>query len=271
MLEVNLMSELWTILARAFLPPTAPAVAGAFCQFLADDLDELVQTLALPRDDIEALRASLAAFADNQALLIHYSGLFLAPPVKARLNLCHYLDGGANGASLDEMELAYAHHGIAPSADFHDLPDHLSMQLEFLAVLCGTEDTLPEAALFARRFLVPAVARLGHDIAENTDGDSPYLHLSKLALSALRPLADRAVVSGEAVSARPLKYRHDSEKGVWRHCKRCEKPFAREKELAVMAKALTENLLPSEHLAFCPDCRDASLGWQKRDCEPARH
>ena len=270
MRQIQAQPELWTILAQAFLPPTAPAVAQAFRQFLADDLDELAEVLCLERGDIDALRASVGCFSDNQTLLIHYSSLFLAPPVKARLNLCHYLDGGPSGASLDELELAYAHHGIAPAGHFHDLPDHISIQLEFLAVLCGREDSLPDAALFARRFLMPAISRLANAIAEEADGNSPYLHLARLAQSALVPLAERAVIS-KMDKVAPSKYRHDSQKGVWRHCKRCEKPFAREKEIAVMAKALAENLLPSDHLEVCPDCRDVSMGWQKRECQPARY
>ena len=224
----------------------------------------------LDRDRLDGLRRSLARFGSDQDILVHYSGLFLAPPVKARLNLCNYLDGRSNGASFYELELAYAHHGIAPADNFPDLPDHISMQLEFLSMLCGSQDTLPEAALFAHRFLLPAMVRLAQAIAHEAESDSPYLHLSKLAEDALRALAESVAFSGSPAKVGPLKYRHDSQKGVWRHCKSCEKPFAREKEIAVMTKALSENGLPWEHLELCPDCRDFTQGWNKRACMPGR-
>ena len=269
MTEPNIQSELWITLAQAFLPPMSPEVAQAFQGDLADDLEEMTATLDLDRGDINALRISLTRFTGNQELLIHYSSIFLAPPVRARLNLCHYLDGGASGSSFDELEQAYAHHGIAPAGHFRDLPDHISMQLEFLAMLCGSEATLPDAALFAQRFLMPAVTGLAHAIEQESDGDSPYFYLARLAQFVLAPLADSAAPSLPG-NVTTLKYRHDSQKGVWRHCKSCEKPFAREKEIAVMTKALSENGLPSDHLEQCPDCRGVGMGWKTKECMPGR-
>lgn len=58
--------------------------------------------------------------------------------------------------------------------------------------------------------------------------------------------------------------RHNTSLGVWRHCQACDKPFAREKEIQIMARALEQAGLPTGHLGLCPACRDATQGFFRR-------
>lgn len=123
-------------LARAFAPPRQPTVGAAFKDDLALDLEEMADELgydlgeALPR-----LRAAIAAVEGPEALLRLYSGLFLTPPAPVHLNTAIYLDGAPLGNAAFEIEQWYARHGYAREADFHDLPDHVTAQLEFVFLL----------------------------------------------------------------------------------------------------------------------------------------
>lgn len=253
-------TELWLTLARAALPPIEPDAADAFLRWLPEDLDDLFSSADLDAiETIDRLKASMAAVSDAPALLLHYSGLFLAPPVKARLNLSFYLDGALNGTSQDAIELLLAKYGVAKSDGFRDLPDHLAMVLELMALLAGDRGAGPDQAALARGILLPALPRLRADIATHAP-DSPYLHLVDLVLAALAPFG---LPQESSEPARP-RYDKSLDRGIWRHCSQCDKPYAREKELLIMARALEEQGLPTDHLQTCPDCRGAPQGWLKR-------
>lgn len=123
-------------LAAAFLPPPAELSGRAWCDALAADLDELAQDLGL--DATSPLRA-LSEFARSaeadEDWLVQYSRLFLVPPVAITLNTGVYLEGTLGGASGQMMDACYAAAGFARREDFRDLPDHVAIQLEFLAAL----------------------------------------------------------------------------------------------------------------------------------------
>lgn len=251
-IPTDVRHDCWLMFSRAFLTPMDNALASAVRETLADDLDDLYAELELPaREDLDLLRRSLAKLPDNAALLLHYSRLFLAPPVPARLNLCHYLDGNPNGASRDALDLLFAHHSIEKAETFKDQPDHLSAILELMALLATTNHE--EETWLAEGFLRPALQHLAASIAE-VESDSPYLVLCRL----LQMSCDAVLgVAKESAETSPNK-RHDTTIGVWRHCDGCGKPYAREKEIQIMAKALAQQGLPSTHLNTCPDCRALS-------------
>jgi len=248
-------TELWLTLARAFLPPANRDTANAVLQWLTEDLNDLCGCM-----DIDAahttgrLEAALAAVPDAEALLIHYSGLFLAPPIKARLNLSFYLDGTLNGVSQDAIELLLAKYGVAKNDGFHDLPDHMAVVLELMALLAASPGTEQDQAVLAQGFLLPALPRLRADIATHAP-DSPYLHLLDLVLAALAPFGQPQ----EDSAPRKPRYDKSLERGIWRHCSQCDQPYAREKELLIMTRALQEQGLPTEHLRICPNCRATNL------------
>jgi TorA maturation chaperone TorD len=265
-IEMTPHTQFWLALSRAFLPPTDIETAGAFLDSLPEELEELCEACgieALPA--IGGLAASLDAIGTADDLLVHYSDLFLAPPMKARLNLSFYLDGALNGVSQDAVELLLAKYGFAKSEGFRDLPDHLAVALELMALLAGERDAGPDQAALVRGILLPALPRLKADIAAHAP-DSPYLHLADLTLAALTPFG----LPQE--NCKPGKPRYDKnlERGIWRHCNQCDQPYAREKELLIMARALEEQGLPTEHLKVCPDCRSMTHGTVKHPLPPIR-
>lgn len=254
----------WLTLANAFMPPQRPEVFAAFRDDLADDLEALCSELGLAAtNDLAALHDSLSHLTDPQALLVDYSHLFFQAPIPATLNLARYVDGSLNGPCMDALENAYRIAGIARRETLRDLPDHAVMQMETLAILLGDAAPNPTPQAFANLCLVGALPRWAAAIAAESPG-SPYAALARIAASGIKLYAD-PVDETELKRAAHRQRRHDTDLGVWRHCKTCGKPFAREKEIQIMARALAQAGLPGEHLDNCPDCRDTLQGFFRRD------
>lgn len=152
-------ADLLYCLAAAFLPPPAELTGRAWCHALAADLDELAVGLELDAAPIVgALRRMAATPAADEPWLVGFSRLFLVPPVAVTLNTGIYLEGGLGGASAQMMTQCYAAAGFAPREDFHDLPDHVATQLEFVAALLeraagGDADAQAMAAEFVDGFV----------------------------------------------------------------------------------------------------------------------
>jgi len=145
-------------LARAFLPPQEPAAYDAIKLHLADDLGELAAALNYPAaDHLGNLRQAVAKVSDHLTLLQAYSQLFLAPPVPVTLNAGRYLDGAVMGRATVAIEKCYRDAGLDRAGSFHDLPDHVSLQLEFVAYLCASEATGSTLAVNADDFLASFV------------------------------------------------------------------------------------------------------------------
>ncbi|GAB4443155.1 MAG: hypothetical protein OHK0026_09720 [Rhodocyclaceae bacterium] len=247
-------AELWLTLSQAFLPPREAAVARALRTGLADDLADLAAELGIEAaGPLAAFRESIDALGDDAELLVHYSSLFLSPPVAAHINLGFHLDGSLHGPTQDALDAWLAHHGVQRSERFRDLPDHLAALLEFLAMLAAQPGADDEPARFAQCFLIPALPGLCREI--ETAGDSPYLHLARFTLAALRS-ATPEVRAGEPAAKKRNRRSFDPAKGALRYCKACGRPFAREKEIRLLTAALAERGLPAGHLDTCPDCRD---------------
>lgn len=159
-------SDLLYCLAQAFLPPPADWVIGDWAQPLVDDLSELEP--GLTGLDVHSVKealvtesarwASEARAGRGDSWLVEYSRLFLVPPVPVTLNAGVYLEGALGGSSTQMMLACYAIAGVTPDERFHDLPDHVSMQLEFLARLTergarGDVDALGMATEFSVEFV----------------------------------------------------------------------------------------------------------------------
>lgn len=137
-------SDLLYCLARAFQPPPGGWSVCDWGQPLVDDLLDIGEALVL---DTGPARDAIAAECERWAhlaqeghgaaddWLVEYSRLFLVPPVKVALNTGVYLEGSLGGVSTQMMRSCYEAAGILPEERFHDLPDHVAMQLEFLARL----------------------------------------------------------------------------------------------------------------------------------------
>jgi TorA maturation chaperone TorD len=249
----------WHTLAQAWLPPMEPAVAKAFVTDLPDDIAELADAMALEAGaELAALRSGAAALATPMALLVEYSRLFLPPASCATPNLSRYVDSGVGGPCMDALELAYQSHGLEPSDALRDFADHAARQFEFMGHLAGRDDA--EASRFAQLCLVGALPRWIQKLHESAPL-SPYTALARIAAKALQR---HRQADANAAPDKP-KRRHDHSLGVWRHCDACGRPYAREKEIAIMATALERAGLPAAHLSRCPDCRDRAQGFFRRE------
>ncbi len=188
MTDLTDRAAFYLCLARAFLPPQNQAAYDAIKLHLADDLSDLAAALGYPgADALRALREAVAAVPDHLGLLQDYSRLFLAPPVPAPLNAGLYLDGAIMGAATVALEKCYRQAGLQRTGDFHDLPDHIALQLEFAAHLCAAEAAGNVPALrtddflasFVRCWLPPFAAAL--ERARAREGPARvYLCLARL-------------------------------------------------------------------------------------------
>ncbi len=153
------LADLFVLLAAAFAPPPAALATRNWCEPLAADLADLGGALAL---DTAAAEQSLREVAGGplagEPWLVEYSRLFLVPPVPVTLNTGIYLEGGLAGVSAQMMAQCYATAGFAQRESFRDLPDHVAIQLEFIAALlgrwaAGDDDALAMAREFSDGFV----------------------------------------------------------------------------------------------------------------------
>lgn len=259
----DVRAELWLTLARAFMPPRDPAMLPA----LRDDLPESLAALlagaadAAMADMPDTVAAAFGHFADAEALLVHYSHCFLAPPIRVPLGLGLHLDGSTGGAASEALDHWLAAYGAVRSAGFPEQADHLSCALELLAIIEDAGDR-ERAADFTHAFLLPALPRLleRFDADDEETARSPYRILVALLQSALRAVHPAPATPAE----RRTMYRRRPINDGWRRCSRCGAPIATKKELAVIEAALRRQDLPVAHLGECPDCRDAARGWMKK-------
>lgn len=193
-------AEFYLCLARAFATPDAPDHAPAMRHWLADDLAELASELDLAvAPALADFRREAAVLADRDAWLQVYSAIFLAPPAAARINTAYYLDGAINGGTVRDMEQAYLRCGLARAEGFHDLADHVSVQLEFVALLLANESAPVNAGEFLHRYaghwIHPLCADLQAAAGAKALPANPYLPLAAVlreavARHAVAPAAD---------------------------------------------------------------------------------
>lgn len=280
-------AETYLCLARAFLPPTQAGILAALREDLLEDLEALhaeVPIAGAVPGRIAALRSILAEIPDDQELLREYSRLFLTPPAPAMLNLGFYLDGGIMGNSTRQMEAYYQRHGLERDPDFRDLPDHLSLNLQFLAwVLAGIAEFEGVDAAAARRGLQDAwdlIARYTLPGLQSIIGkllpaidehglSQTYGELARILTDVLK--RDLAVLSTHlpAPVMQPpspenvdpeILIRVDTDPEARLGCRVCGSDFVAGEAMAEMIGRLQAATLATEHLAVCPDCRAETMG-----------
>jgi putative dimethyl sulfoxide reductase chaperone len=87
----------------------------------------------------------------NEDLTVEYARLFIGPfEVKAPPYGSIYLDGERRvmGDSTLEVTRLYEEAGLSGSKDFHDLPDHIAVELEFMYFLIFKEREAMEKSDF---------------------------------------------------------------------------------------------------------------------------
>ncbi len=86
-----------------------------------------------PRRDLEEQHVALFGASKAGTLCPPYESAFLSP------------SGQPDGLLMARVEAAYSEIGIAPSPETGELPDHIAIELEFMAMLCGQEAAAWEA------------------------------------------------------------------------------------------------------------------------------
>ncbi len=131
-------ADFYLMLARAFLTPMDLEHYQAMSELLADDLADLDASLGYGiGSQVDALRSTMQKLENHEELLVEYARMFLQPPRAATLNVCQPLDGAMMGGTVAEIEDFYRHYGVERGDHFKDLPDHVSVQLEFVSYLFG--------------------------------------------------------------------------------------------------------------------------------------
>ncbi|WP_018952919.1 TorD/DmsD family molecular chaperone [Thioalkalivibrio sulfidiphilus] len=270
------MAELCLCLGNAFLPPRDADFRLGMIDALCDDLRELDGILAFAGPgQIEHLSERLRSLPPEQEDLLRiYSRLFLSPPTPATLNAGVFLDGNIMGQAALGMESLYQKYQLAKDSGFRDLPDHLSLQLQFIAYLLALPvekdapgDALLDASEFISAYMTPWLPALAEQCARaEHDHHLPdiYSRLAELvhrALDRIRPdlpLPRAAgVVQAGADLHRPTM---EPPQGEPVACCRCGKPFLVDNELSNLISRLTSQGLDASHLSVCAQCRTGSLG-----------
>lgn len=262
-------AEFYLILARAFMTPQNQEVYQAMNEYLADDLADMDQTLGYGLGSyLEAYRAEMEKIPSHEDLLIIYSRIFLQPPREAKINTGIYLDGAFMGGTVDEMSAYYLKFGLARGDHFNDLPDHVSVQLEFVSYLYAqaaealNSDPDTEAGAthylfqFVRRWLPSFHADLEkttRELGEIGLPANPYLPLASMLASAIA----RDAVANPAWIEEKGRVEKAMEKARANYAVRGITP----EDIAEMERKLKEKGLSTGHLKIPVENRDEEMGW----------
>jgi TorA maturation chaperone TorD len=203
-------ADLLYCLARAFMPPPQGWSVRDWAQPLQADLDDIGPMLGLDVSGVQAAlqaecqRWAAAARLDDgaaDAWLVEYSRLFLVPPMVVPLNTGLYLEGAVGGTAAQMMRSCYETAGIVPDDGFHDLPDHVAIQIEFLARLVergarGDDDGGAMADEFATEFVHAWAGSLEQACAAAAGGHPAAAVFAALARLLRQALGDPSLGRG---------------------------------------------------------------------------
>lgn len=195
-------ADFFYCLSRAFLPPPASWHIDQWSEPLLGDLKELSMRMGIDCSHVEqALMAEQKRGQSNtlqskqpDSWLVEYSRIFLVPPVPVTLNAGVYLEGALGGSSVQMMRSCYESVGVEPSDMFHDLPDHVAMQFEFVGWLYqqaanGDPDADAMAAEFTREFIaiwLPALENSCQSSRDRVPAASVFTALCRLVGAAIK-------------------------------------------------------------------------------------
>lgn len=265
-------AETFLCLARAFAIPGEAAMREAMRGALASDLRELVAFRgATAAAWVDRLEKEMAALEEDSALEVVYARLFLVPGDRhPSLNTAAYLDGAIAGGSMHQMIECYAACGLQAHSGFRDLPDHVTVQLEFVAWLYAARETarsgegsLPplEPEEFLARFVARWAPRFRAELEQAGDhfdlAANPYLALAGLTeelaleLAAERLAAMQAKQSAAAGDEEITRLRAEfAQRGIGAA------------ELAEIRERLAADGLGSAHVGVPLNERDGTMGMQ---------
>jgi TorA maturation chaperone TorD len=272
-------ADFYLMLARAFLAPMEAAHFEAMTGMLAEDLADLDASLEYRIElQLEALRVAMSKLSSHEELLVEYSQMFLQPPREAVLNVCFPLDGAMMGGTVTEIEDFYRHYGVERGDHFKDLPDHVSVQLEFISYLYGRAaegiksgelDTESEKA--AGHFLHQFVSRWVPHLELGIEKAGKKL---KLKANPYLPLVRiLAIATEHDAAANPDWVK--PQKRVDVAIEKARRDFASKgitpEDMAEIERKLREKGLSTDHLQVGLDQRNAALGLSaKQPPDPRR-
>jgi len=146
-------SHLYTALALSFNYPTPALIRKEPDNYLLRTFEVASQHLPnlAVSNEIVPLRGFLSTLSENseaeslRMLEVEYNRLFVgmgAPLVYPYESLYVAPRGSVVGETVQNLLQLYAQEGLTLSPDFRDLPDHLTVELEFMACLCLREEAL---------------------------------------------------------------------------------------------------------------------------------
>lgn len=261
-------AEFYLMLARSFLAPMEQEHFLAMTDLLADDLADLDYSLGYGiGPQLDALRSAFSKLSSHEELLVEYSRMFIQPPREAPLNVCYPLDGAMMGGTVSEIEDFYRRFGVERGDHFKDLPDHVSVQLEFISYLYGLaaeelengkQDAEAEKAV--RHFLHEFVSRwapLFEAGVEKAGGKlklkaNPYLPLARILSAA----------TGRDAAANPdwVKTKKRVEVAIENARMEHAKNGITPEKMAEIERILREKGLSTDHLGIAPDKRNEAMG-----------
>lgn len=261
-------AEFYLMLARSFLAPMEQEHFLAMTDLLADDLADLDHSLGYGiGPQLDALRSAFSKLSSQEELLVEYSRLFIQPPREAPLNVCYPLDGAMMGGTVSEIEDFYRRFGVERGDHFKDLPDHVSVQLEFISYLYGLaaeelengkQDAEAEKA--ARHFLHEFVSRWAPLFEAGVEKAGEKL---KLKANPYLPLARiLSAATGRDAAANPdwVKTKKRVEVAIENARMEHAQNGITPEKMAEIERILREKGLSTDHLGIAPDKRNEAMG-----------
>lgn len=254
-------AEFFLCLARAFaLPENKPAVLTAFKEYLVHDLTELGTACGYPIGEaVENFTKAMTSVTDAQSLQVTYSRLFLTPGDKhPSLNTGTYIDGAVGGGSVTAIATCYQRCGLEKQETLRDLPDHVVVQLEFVAWLYAAEAegdaSLP---MRAEDFISSFMVRWASAFRAGIEAAAEHFELNANPYAALAGMIEIAALA----DARPLDLPREE---VDPEIARLRAEFASRElnanDLALIEQRLKADKLGSNHVSVPVERRNEAMG-----------
>lgn len=175
--------DVYRLLAACYYPPTAALLEEDCCASLVKLLEN-----SMPDAARHAADAAQTVGTDLETLSVEHARLFIGPfQLVAPPYGSIYLDDAKTvmGDSTARVAAFYHACGLHLADDFHELPDHFAVELEFMAYLAfkqqeaevsGDQDEAAHVVSLQReflgRFLMPWLAQFTAAII--ADGEAPF-------------------------------------------------------------------------------------------------
>lgn len=261
-------SEFYLTLARSFLTPQTEEHYTAMVDYLVNDLEDLDHSLTYGIEtQLETLRSAISRLSNHEELLVEYSRMFLQPPREAALNVCYPLDGAMMGGTVSEIENFYRNFGVERGDHFKDLPDHVSVQLEFVSYLYkraakGLENGKLdiEAELAAGHFLYEFVSRWVPHFEAGIEQAGEQLKLKANPYLPLVRILSVATKLDATVNPDWVKTKNRVEVAIENARLKYSNKGITSDDMADIERKLREKGLSTDHLQMALDKRNEVLG-----------